>query len=88
MFTCTVKFRVNDIVVASKQFKAKTQAGLDRLVGRYKSSTEFIIRATLKQSGVDRATITICEDDHELMFPWLSAGDTFGLMQEAKITHW
>lgn len=88
MFTCTVKFRVNDIMVASEQFKSKTQAGLNRLVGHYKSSTEFTIRATLKQSGVDRATITICEDAHELKYPWISAEGTFGLLQEAIIIHW
>ena len=88
MLNTTVKFRVNGLLVANEQFQSKTQAGLDRAVSHYKTSTEFIIRATLKQSGADRATIVICEGPHEIEYVWLAGEASFGLLREGKILVW
>ena len=88
MLNTTVKFRVNGVMVAYEQFANKTQKGLDRAAVHFKSSTEFIVRATLQQSGASSATITICEDAHELEYRWTAIEGTFGSMSEGKIVRW
>lgn len=88
MFDTTVRFRVNGIMVATEQFQSKTQAGLDRAVGYYKTQTEFTIRAVLRQSGALEATIDICEGAHEIRYPWLASDGIYGLLKEGKILHW